>query len=293
MGSVVAFGVGSALAGVAWSVGSLIAFRVLQGVGGGAILPDGATCSTQAAGLRRLGRVTAVVSVPAQIAPIAGLLVGGLVVQAVSWRWCFFLNVPLCLLAAALAHRAVPAVPGEPAQRLDVRGLAMLAPALGALTYGLSRAGTAGFGEPAVLGLIASGAGLLAASSSTPYGWMPRSSTCGSSRSARSPERRRCSSCSARSLFGSLVIVPLYVQQVWGAGALAAGLAWAPQFAGTLVALTSWLADEPQPVATAAAAMRMQVRERMTTSVRVEMTPLRPVHAPSDTRNVPSAPDAR
>ena len=237
MGSVVAFGVGSALAGVAWSVGSLIAFRVLQGVGGGAILPVGATLLTQAAGLRRLGRVTAVVSVPAQIAPIAGLLVGGLVVQAVSWRWCFFLNVPLCLLAAALAHRAVPAVPGEPAQRLDVRGLAMLAPALGALTYGLSRAGTAGFGHPAVR-LIAIGAGLLAAF--VVYALRVDAPLI----DVRLFAQRSFAGATAMlfllsgSLFGSMVIVPLYVQQVWGAGALAAGLALAPQFAGTLVALT-------------------------------------------------------
>ena len=238
MGSVVAFGVGSVLAGVAWSAGSLIAFRVLQGVGGGAILPVGATLLTQAAGPRRLGRVTAMVSVPAQIAPIAGLLVGGLIVQAVSWRWCFFLNVPLCLLAAALAHRVVPAVPGEAAQRLDVRGLAMLAPALGALTYGLSRAGTAGFGDPAVLSLIAVGTGLLAA-------FVVHALRVDAPLiDVRLFARRSFAGATAMlfllsaSLFGSVVIVPLYVQQVWGAGALAAGLALAPQFAGTLVALT-------------------------------------------------------
>ena len=238
MGSVVAFGVGSVLAGVAWSAGSLIAFRVLQGVGGGAILPVGATLLTQAAGPRRLGRVTAMVSVPAEIAPIAGLLVGGLIVQTLSWRWCFLLNVPLCLLAAALAHRVVPAVPGEAAQRLDGRGLAMLAPALGALTYGLSRAGAAGFGDPAVLGLIAVGTGLLAA-------FVVHALRVDAPLiDVRLFARRSFAGATAMlfllsaSLFGSVVIVPLYVQQVWGAGALAAGLALAPQFAGALVALT-------------------------------------------------------
>ena len=236
--SVGAFGVGSVLAGVAWSAGSLIAFRVLQGVGGGAILPVGATLLTQAAGPRRLGRVNAVVSVPAQIAPIAGLLVGGLIVQAVSWRWCFFLNVPLCLLAAALAHRVVPAVPGEAAQRLDVRGLAMLAPALGALTYGLSRAGAAGFGDPAVLGTLATGTALIAA-------FVVHALRTGRPLiDVRLFARRSFTGATTMlfllsgSLFGSMVIVPLYVQQVRERARWPRGWALAPQFVGTLVALT-------------------------------------------------------
>jgi EmrB/QacA subfamily drug resistance transporter len=235
--SVVAFGVGSVLAGAAWSTGSLIAFRILQGAGGGAILPVGATLLTQAAGPRRLGRVTAIVSVPGQIAPIAGLLIGGLIVQTVSWRWCFFLNLPVCLVAAALARRMVPAVPGEAAQRLDVRGLAMLAPALGALIYGLSRAGTAGFGDATALATLTAGTVLVAA-------FVVHALRVDAPLiDVRLFARRSFAGATAMlfllsaSLLGSVVIVPLYVQQVWGAGALAAGLALAPQFAGTLVAL--------------------------------------------------------
>jgi EmrB/QacA subfamily drug resistance transporter len=248
--SVIAFGIGSVLAGAAWSAGSLIAFRILQGVGGGAILPVGATLLTQAAGPRRLGRVTAVVSVPAQIAPIAGLLVGGLIVEELSWRWCFFLNVPVCLVAAGFAHRMVPAVPGEPAQRLDVRGLAMLAPALGALTYGLSRAGTAGFTDRAVVATLATGTVLGAAF--VVHALRTRTPPL---IDVRLFARRSFAGATTMlfllsgSLFGSVVIVPLYVQQVGGAGALVAGLALAPQFAGTLVALAfvGRLADRLPP----------------------------------------------
>jgi EmrB/QacA subfamily drug resistance transporter len=227
--SVLAFGVASVLAGAAWSAASLVAFRILQGAAGGFLLPVGATLLTQAAGPRRIGRVTAAVSVPAQIAPIVGPLVGGLVVGSVSWRWCFLLNVPVCLLAAVLSHRLVPALPGAPAQRLDVRGLALLAPAVGALVYGLS------YG---IVGALAVGIGLVAAfvvhalRTATPL------------IDVRLFAQRSFAGATVMlfllsgSLFGSMVLVPLYVQQVRGAGALAAGVALVPQFVGTLVALT-------------------------------------------------------
>jgi predicted MFS family arabinose efflux permease len=147
----------------------------------------------------------------------------------VSWRWCFFLNVPVCLLAAVLALRFVPAVPGEPAQRLDVLGLAMLAPALGALVYGLSQG---------VLGAVGGGAALLIAfvvhALCTDHPLID----------VRLFAQRSFAGATVMlfllggSLFGSMVLVPLYVQQVQGAGALAAGAALVPQFVGTLVALT-------------------------------------------------------
>jgi MFS family permease len=84
--SLLVFMAGSVLAGVAWSIGSLIAFRVVQGLGAGMILPVGQTILAQAAGPRRMGRVMSVIGVPMLLGPILGNVIGGAIVDQVSWR---------------------------------------------------------------------------------------------------------------------------------------------------------------------------------------------------------------
>ena len=98
---------GSVLAGAAWSIGSLIAFRVLQGLGAGMILPIGQTILTQAAGPQQMGRVMSVIGVPMLLAPVFGPLLGGAIIGAASWRWIFFINLPVGLAAVA-ALRLLP-----------------------------------------------------------------------------------------------------------------------------------------------------------------------------------------
>src|ERR687883_780230 len=92
MVSVLLFGLGSALCGLAWSAESLIFFRVLQGFGGGMIMPVGMSVLAQTAGPHRLGRVMSIIGVPTLLGPILGPGIGGLVVDSVSWRWIFFVN---------------------------------------------------------------------------------------------------------------------------------------------------------------------------------------------------------
>src|SRR5438034_1420837 len=100
---------GSALAAAAWSIGSLIAFRVVQGLGGGMILPVGQTMLAQAAGPARMGRVMGVVGVPMLLGPVLGPVIGGLIVTHLSWRWIFLVNLPIGAVGLLLAATLMPA----------------------------------------------------------------------------------------------------------------------------------------------------------------------------------------
>src|SRR5689334_21540546 len=124
------FLLGSVLCSLAWSAPSLIAFRVVQGLGGGAMIPLMTTMIMQTTPERDRGRMMSVVALPVAVGPILGPVIGGLILGIGDWRWLFLVNVPLCLIGLALAARLIPA--GEPGRRgrLDLVGLALLSPAL-------------------------------------------------------------------------------------------------------------------------------------------------------------------
>src|SRR3954451_3440956 len=127
--SVTLFLAGSTLCGLAWSVESLVVFRVLQGFGGGMILPIGQAILAQAAGPQRMGRVMSVIGIPTLLGPILGPVIGGLIVDHFSWRWIFFVNVPVGAVALLLAWRILP--PADVRRQrpvLDVLGLTLLSP---------------------------------------------------------------------------------------------------------------------------------------------------------------------
>jgi EmrB/QacA subfamily drug resistance transporter len=225
----------SALCGAAWSAGSLIAFRVLQGFGGGMIVPLSIAILAQAAGPARRGRVMSMVALPAQVAPIAGPLIGGLIVDAASWRWIFYVNVPVCLLALVLAWRVIPGTRADSrGGGLDVLGLALLSPGVAAVVYGLYRLST---GHSFVLPLVA-GLALLGG-----YAWHALSTRVVPLVDLRLFRHRPFAAASAlnflsrASIFGALILLPLYYQQVAGRSALTAGLLLAPQALGTSLGL--------------------------------------------------------
>jgi MFS family permease len=105
MVSVAMFAFGSALCGIAWSAESLIFFRVLQGFGGGLIIPVGMSVLAQTAGPRHMGRVMSVIGVPMLLGPVLGPVLGGLIVTNAAWQWIFYVNVPIAALSLILAAR--------------------------------------------------------------------------------------------------------------------------------------------------------------------------------------------
>ena len=113
MTSITLFVIGSSLCGLAWSADSLIFFRVLQGIGGGMLLPVGQSILARAAGPQRMGRVMSIIGVPMVMGPVLGPVLGGLIVSNYSWRWIFYINVPIGIISLVLSSRWLPKFDGE------------------------------------------------------------------------------------------------------------------------------------------------------------------------------------
>ena len=157
MYALVLFTVGSALCGLASSTGELIAFRVLQGLGGGLLAPTGMTILVKATGHENLPKVMAAIGVPMVLAPILGPTLGGFLLQSVGWHAIFLVNVPVGIATGIVALRLLPRDRPEPeaAGALDWPGLVLAAAGTVGITYGLSQSASAGsFTSTSVVGPI-------------------------------------------------------------------------------------------------------------------------------------------
>ncbi len=132
------FTLGSALVACSWDVGSLIAFRVLQGLAGGLVQPAAMTLLLGSAPPEERGRLMAVLGLPLLVGPVLGPVLGGWLLDTLSWRWMFLVNVPLGLIGIAAGVRNLPRSAAGPSPRLDVRGLFLLPPAMALLVSGAS-----------------------------------------------------------------------------------------------------------------------------------------------------------
>jgi EmrB/QacA subfamily drug resistance transporter len=216
---------------VAWSLPVLAVGRVVQGLGGGVLLPVGMTLLARAAGPARLARVLAVIAVPGQVAPVLGPVAGGFLAGAGTWRWVFLVNLPLCA-AALLLTRWLPAGrDGAAVPPLDVRGLVFLGPGLALLVLGLTWAGTGrgGILEGAAGAALLAGFGLHALRARGPV-----------LVDLRVLRHRSAAVASVLMLlvglavYGGLLLLPLSLQQLGGQSPGRVGLLLVPQGLGTL-----------------------------------------------------------
>ncbi|AXH34748.1 MFS transporter [Humibacter sp. BT305] len=239
--SLAVFLLGSILCAVAWDASSLIAFRVVQGIGGGAMVPLMTTMIMQASRGPERGRLMAMVALPTAVGPILGPVIGGLILGVADWRWLFLVNVPLCLAGLLLAWRMLPADGPATRVRLDVVGLVLLSPALVGLLFGLSNVtGDGGFARSDVLAPMIGGLVLLAAF--VVWALRRRGAALVDLRVLRSRPTWSASALlflSGASLYGAMLLLPLYFQELRGADALGAGLLLIPQGVGSLVSRTA------------------------------------------------------
>ncbi len=142
--SLTLFVVGSLLCACAWSAESLIIFRILQGLGGGMIMPVGQSIMARAAGPQRMGKVMGIIGVPTLLGPILGPVLGGFIISNTTWRWIFIVNVPIGIIALILSTSFLAKSPSDRDHRFDLMGFLLLAPGLGLVVYGLSEVGAQG-----------------------------------------------------------------------------------------------------------------------------------------------------
>jgi EmrB/QacA subfamily drug resistance transporter len=241
MFALMVFLAGSIASSLAWSATSLIAFRVLQGVGGGLMLPLMSTLVMQAAGGRSLGRTMSVISLPAVLGPVLGPVLGGAILNWFDWRWLFWVNVPFCVVGFVLAWKLLPADRQPVHPRLDLLGFLLLSPGIVGVLYGLSNASAAGgFVNFDVLAPILIGGALLVAFTAHASRFGERALV-----DVRLFAHRAVASAagllflSGAALYGAMLLLPLYFQEIRGADALAAGLVLVPQGIGTLLSRSS------------------------------------------------------
>lgn len=239
MTAIFLFTAGSALCATATSINMLIGFRVLQGLGGGMLMPLGMIIMTRAAGPHRIGRLMAILGVPMLLGPILGPILGGWLIQVASWHWIFLINVPLGVIGLVYAWFALTKDRPQRSESLDIVGVALMSPGLALFLFGVSSlpAENGDFTAPRVWVSMVAGVLLMAA-----FVW----------HSFR-PEhplldlrlfRNRNLTISiitmflfAAAFFGGLLLVPTYFQQVRGESTLQAGLLVAPQGLGAMVTM--------------------------------------------------------
>jgi EmrB/QacA subfamily drug resistance transporter len=237
---IILFTAASLLGGFATTQAWLLGARALQGVGGAIVAPAALSLITTTfpEGPRR-NRAMGVYAAMSIGGAAVGLLAGGLLTTYASWRWVFFVNVPIGIIVALLAPRALPDSKGHPG-RFDLPGAVTASLGLAALVYGLSNAatspnGVSHWGDTKVVVSLAASVILLVSfvfiEGRSKHALMPL-------RIFRNRDRSAANLimlCVGTAMFGMFFFLTLFVQTVWGYSALRTGFAYLPMVAVIMV----------------------------------------------------------
>jgi MFS family permease len=157
------FTIASMACGIAQNLPELVFFRVLQGLGGGMLMPIGMTIIMRAVGPQNMGRVMGIFGIPMLLAPAVGPVLGGWFVQDFSWRLIFYVNVPIGLIAFVSAWRFLTETDRSHKLRLDTFGLLTAPPAAVAVMYAVDQSTSLGWGSLFVVSMLAGAAVLITA----------------------------------------------------------------------------------------------------------------------------------
>ncbi len=232
----IVFLVGSALCGQSQSLDELIAFRALQGLGGGGLMVSAQAAIGDVVPPRERGRYTGLFGAVFGLASIAGPLLGGFLTSDFSWRWIFYVNLPLGILAFFVLAATLPSVTERVHHVVDYLGTALLAAGLTAIVLAASLGGTSyAWGSPFIVSLAIAGVLLLAA-----FAFAER-------RAAEPvlPPRLLTNRVFVVTgavgfvvgfaLFGAVTYLPLFLQVVKGATPTGSGLQLLPLMGGLLI----------------------------------------------------------
>jgi MFS transporter, DHA2 family, multidrug resistance protein len=238
--SVVVFTISSFLCGSAWSLASLVFFRVVQGLGGGALQPLSQSILLESFPPEKHGAAMAIFGVGVMFGPIIGPLLGGWVTDNWSWPWIFYINIPIGIVSLLLILLAIEDPPYAQRTRMpiDAVGIALLAVGVGALQFVLDKGQREDwFSSPLIVGFSIIAAVFLALL--LIWEWYEKDPVV-DLRLFRDPNfamGNLVMFVAFLSLFGTIVLLPIYLQGLMGYNAFLAGLVLAPGGIATMLTM--------------------------------------------------------
>jgi EmrB/QacA subfamily drug resistance transporter len=237
LAAILIFLAGSVLSGLSQSMDELIGFRAMQGVGAGGLMVGAQAIIGDIVPPRERGRYMGLIGAVFGVASVAGPLLGGFLVEDLSWRWVFYVNLPVGVLAVAIVVTRLHLHTPSTRHRIDYLGALLLAGGVSALTLLTTWGGDEyAWGSAEIVGLAAAGLALLAL-----FVWQER----------RAPEpilpldlfrsgvfrvATVMGFAIGMAMFGAIIFIPLYLQIVYGVSPTGSGLWMLPLIIGLLIA---------------------------------------------------------